>query len=173
MLYQDINTIVVKTNSELSAAEAQGMAAGMLCVKSGTQTEFWLQEILQDDHKATEDDIALLANLFAETRSLLCSDEFEFDLLLPDEDCSFSEQVDALGQWCQGFLYGLGSATTTSSWSEEVREIVKDIAECTKLEVGEEDEDAENDIMEITEYLRAAVIFLRTELNIDTSDTIH
>ena len=108
---------------------------------------------------------------------MLASDEFAFALLLPDDDFPLSEQIEALRQWCQGFLFGIGSTYSatgsTANWSEEIREAVKDITEFTKLDTETEDEDAEHDFMEITEYLKAAVIFLRTELNSADSPTVH
>jgi uncharacterized protein len=177
MLYQDINQIIAKIDADCSAAESHGMATGMLCVNSHTELGFWLGELSQDASALNDDDKAVLQDLFEQTRSLLASDEYEFDLLLPDEDTSLSEQIEALRQWCQGFLFGLGttsSATVMSTtWPEAVREAVKDIAEFTKLDNDAEGEEAENDFMEITEYLRAAVIFLRTELSAAANQTVH
>ena len=43
-------------------------------------------------------------------------------------------------------------------------EILRDIAEFTKLDTDVEDENDENDFVEITEYLRPAVLLLRDEL---------
>jgi uncharacterized protein len=169
MFYQDINTIITKIDATLSAAESHGMAVGMLCVNNRTEPGFWLGELFQQVGGFNIEDEALLENFFAETRSLLASDEFTFDLLLPGEDARLSEQVEALRQWCQGFLFGLGTTSSTSetaaNWSVEMREIMKDITEFTKLDTDVEGEEAENDFMEITEYLRAAVIFVQAELN--------
>lgn len=173
MLYEDINTIIAKADIELSAAESHGMASGMLCVNDQTDVEFWLHEILQNTSTISPEDRGLLEDLFEQARSLLLSDDFDFKLLLPDEEISLSEQVDALRKWCQGFLYGLGTTSSASDWPQDVREIIKDIAECTKLEADTEDEEAENDFMEITEYIRAAVMFLRTGLNSDNNPTVH
>lgn len=173
MLYQDINAIVAKTDGGFSAAESHGMAAGMLCVNRSTEIEFWLGEIRQDAGEFNIDDRIMLEELFEDTRNLLASDEFTFELLLPDELVSFVEQVEALKNWCQGFLYGIGSASPPSSWPEDIREVVKDITEFTKLEAVAQDEDAENDFMELTEYLRAAVMFLHTELNSTGHRTVH
>jgi uncharacterized protein len=173
MQYQDINTIATKIDASLSAAEIQAMAAGMLCVNDRARAEFWLQEIMQINGTVNFEDNALLESLFEETRSQLSNDEFTFELLLPDDSSPLDEQVDALRRWSQGFLYGLGTGTTGAKWPEDVREIVKDIAECTKLETDANDEEAEADFMEITEYLRAAVIFLRTELCSGGTGTIH
>jgi hypothetical protein len=175
--YQDINTIVANNDAELSAAEAHGMAAGMLCVNDRTELRFWLQELLKDTDEISDEGRSILENLFEDTRNLLASDEFAFELLLPDDDFPLGEQVEALRKWCQGFLFGIGSTSSTSgsaeNWSEEIREVVKDIAEFTKLDTESEDEEAENDFTELTEYLRAAVIFLRTELNSADNRTVH
>lgn len=180
MQYQDIDTIVAKNDAKLSAAEAHGMAAGMLCANDRTELRFWLQELLKDADDINDEDRSILEELFEDTRNLLAGDEFVFELLLPDDDFPLNEQVEALRKWCQGFLFGLGTTSSTAdstdstpNWSEETREVVKDIAEITKLDTDAEDEDAENDFMEITEYLRAAVIFLRTELNSADNRTVH
>lgn len=173
MHYQDINVIFTKTNGDISAAESHGMAAGMLCVNDRTETEFWLREIEQDEVEFNADDRATLENLFKDTRNLLTSDEFTFEPLLPDEIAPINEQVEALKNWCQGFLYGLGTASPTTEWPSEIREVVKDISEFTKLETNAEDEEAENDLMELTEYIRAAVIFLQSELNSTDDRTVH
>jgi uncharacterized protein len=177
MYYQDIDTIVANNDAELSAAEAHGMATGMLCVNDRTELRFWLQELLKDADEISDEDRSILENLFEDTRNLLASDEFAFELLLPGDDFPLNEQAEALRKWCQGFLFGLGSTSSTSdstpNWPEELREVVKDITEFTKLDTESEDDEAENDFMEITEYLRAAVIFLRTEFNLADNRTVH
>lgn len=176
MLYQDINTIITAIDPDLSAAEAHGLATAMLCVNETTKPSFWLQELFQQDQGALNiDNKFILEDLFKEVRQDLASDEYTFELLLPNDESPLSEQLDALRQWCQGFLFGLGTvaATVSLSWPEESREIVKDIAEFTKLDPDAEGEEAENDFMEIAEYLRAAVIFLWTGLSSDDKNTLH
>lgn len=177
MLYQDINQIIAKIDTDYSAAESHGMATGMLCVNSHTELGFWLGELSQEVSTLNDADKAMLQDFFEQTRSLLASEEYEFDLLLPEEDTNLSEQIEALRQWCQGFLFGLGTTSSASvmstTWTDEAREAVKDIAEFTKLDNDAEGEEAENDFMEITEYLRAAVIFLRTELSAVANQTVH
>jgi uncharacterized protein len=173
MFYQDINAIVAKTDGGSSAAESHGMAVGMLCVNAHTEIEYWLGEIQQGAVEFNTDDRAILESLFEDTRGLLASDEFTFEPLLPDEQAPFCQQAEALRDWCHGFLYGLGTASPTTGWSNEIQDVVKDIAEFTKLEAGAEDEDAENDLMELTEYLRAAVIFLQSELSSADNGAAH
>lgn len=173
MSYQNINSIVADIDIDLSAAQSHGMAAGMLCVNDRTKPGYWLQELTQDADAIDEDDKNALVSLFEETRRLLASDDFSFELLLPGEDTALNGQLEALREWCQGFLYGIGSATSAVGWSKDSQEIVKDIAEFTKLDNDAQGEEAENDFMELTEYLRASVIFLRTELNRAAYKALH
>ena len=165
MAYPIVNAILIQIDADLSASEAHGMATGMLCVNAGTTVEYWLSELLHDGNVLTDADKPILVRLFDETRRLLASNEFEFDLFLPDDDMPLSSRVIALTRWCQGFLYGIGAAVRAASGvSEEAREILKDISEFTKLDTDAEGEEDENAFIEITEYLRPAVLLLRDEL---------
>ncbi len=165
MTYQVINAIVVRSDAELSAAEAHGMATAMLCTNDQAQSAEWLAELFRHAIPATDEDRSTLVHLFEETRSVLANDEFEFELLLPGDETLLGEQVEALTYWCQGFLLGVGFAHASADLSKEAIEILKDIAEFTKLDVEAEGEEDENDFMEITEYMRSAVLLLHSELN--------
>ncbi len=173
MLYHAIDTIVTRTNSELTAAEAHGMATGMICVNNRTKTDIWLQEVLQDAKVSDTNDEAVLEALFEQTRNLLLNEEFSFNLLLPDENSLINLQLEGLRQWCQGFLYGLGANSLGSDYPADFLEVIRDITEFTRLDTEVVGEGAENDFMEITEYIRTAVIYLNSELNISNNDTIH
>jgi len=165
MTYQIINEIVVQNDADLSAGYAHGMATGMLCANEQAQSEEWLAELFRHGTPPNDEDRAALMHLFDDTRSLLASDDFEFDLFLPDDDVLLSAQVEALTYWCQGLLLGVGFTHATSDLSKEAREILKDIIEFTKLDTEAEGEEDESDFMEVTEYIRSAVLLLRSELN--------
>ena len=170
MAYPIINAILVKNEADFCAAEAHGMAAGMLCVDEKTDSHYWLGELLHDVSAIADEQRQLLIKLFDGTRQLLAGDEFEFDLFLPNDDAPFAEQIEALKSWCQGFLFGVGAKSAQSDYSRDANEILKDIAEFTKLDADTEDENEEDEIalMELTEYLRTAVLLLRDELSPNT-----
>jgi uncharacterized protein YgfB (UPF0149 family) len=173
MAYETCNAIVIQIDAELSAAEAHGMATGMLCVNERTESARWLGELLHDAAAVIDEDKALLQRLFEETRRLLASEGFEFDLFLPDEEALLREQVEALKNWCRGFLFGVGAGSdAASNWPDDVREILKDITEFTRLDSEAEGEEDENALMEITEYLRSAVLLLRAELSNNSGDPV-
>jgi uncharacterized protein YgfB (UPF0149 family) len=166
MAYPIINAILVKNGADFSAAEAHGVATGLLCVNENADSAYWLQELLHNVPAIAEEQQQLLLRLFEETRKLLNSDDdFEFDLFLPDETTPLNEQIEALISWCQGFLFGVAAAAPKASYSKEAHEILKDITEFTKLDTDSEDsEQDEIALMELTEYLRTAVLLLRAEL---------
>lgn len=172
MAYNACNAIIVQSDAELSAAEAHGMATGMLCVNEQTDSASWLTELFQNSNAALDENEYLLVRLFEETRRLLGNDEFDFDLFLPDDDALLIEQVEALRNWCRGFLLGVGSGGAASICSKEAREILKDIAEFTKLDLDAKGEEDEQAFVEITEYLRAAVLLLRDELGSRSDENI-
>jgi len=171
MAYPIINAILVENQAEFSAAEAHGMATGLLCANEKTDSQYWLNELFPNDTPISDEQKSLLIRLFEETRRLLTGDDFEFDLFLPDDNKPLAEKISALKDWCEGFLFGIGSATVRLNCSREAGEILKDIAEFTKLDTEDENENEENELafMELTEYLRTAVLLLRAELNQQTN----
>ena len=171
MAYNACNAIIIQSDDELSAAEAHGLATGMLCVDDQTDSSYWLTELLHNASPVSDEDKNLLVRLFEETRRLLASDEFEFDLFLPEDDASLAGQVIALSSWCRGFLFGVGSVAKATNWSKEARDILKDIAEFTKLDTDVEGEEDERAFVEVTEFLRSAVLLLRDELTYSRDDS--
>lgn len=172
MAYNTCNAIIIQSDAELSAAEAHGMATGMLCVNEQAESESWLDELLQNSSSVIDENKYVLVRLFEETRRLLASEEFEYDLFLPEDDASLIEQVEALKVWCRGFLFGVSSGGSAPNWSKDAREILKDITEFTKLDGHAEGEEDERAFMEITEYLRSAVLLLRDELSDSSGDSV-
>jgi uncharacterized protein len=175
MAYAEINSLLMQSNIEFSAAEAHGMATGMLCANQHAQSESWLKELLSNDTSLAPQHATLLSKFFIIIQQTLASEEFAFNLFLPADDTALTDQADALKYWCQGFLFGVSLAGKTAlNTLKEGRDIIRDITEFTKLDSQEvSGEDNELAFMEITEYLRAAVILLRDELASTYTDTVH
>lgn len=163
MTYLAINEILEELNAGFDAAEAHGMAAGMLSVESRCKAENWLNAVLATADNIPEADTNRLLELFEQVGADLhpSVESFEFDLFLPEDDESIAEQVEALRNWCQGYLLGVGYSQSSGDWPGEIGEIMRDIVELTKVDSGVEDEDDAYAFMEIREYLRAAVFTVR------------
>lgn len=161
--YQEVDEIFEKLDADYSAAEAHGIAVGMLCVELRADIDNWLQPLLIDKTTLDEEDWTVLSDLYQETQLLLSGDEhdFSFDLLLPDDDEPLFEQIEALRDWCQGFLLGIGYSQSSANWPTEVREVILDVIEFTKLESQSMDEEEANALMEVHEYIRIGVLTVR------------
>lgn len=176
MSYQIINEILQRYDSDLEPAQAHGIASALLCVDQNAQAVTWLAQIIDENESLLEEDKTTLADLFELTRTFLQPEQasFEFDLLLPsDED--LQEQAIALGQWCEGFLWGIGYVTADAPTSQEVTTILREIIEFTKLDtdIEEENEEDAEAFMQIHQYLRAAVLIIRDEWLAPPSNVLH
>lgn len=172
MTYQIVDTIITNIEPAVTAAEAHGMATGILCIDNRADAMTWLNELFQDTVALLEEDKNTLLSLFEQTQELIDGEEFEFDLFIPDDSFSLKEQTEGLRDWSKGFLLGVGYSTDETTWPGETEEILKDIVEFSKVDtdIEEENGDHENALMEVHEYLRAAVMLFRTEFDDFNSD---
>lgn len=166
MAYQTINKIFQKNDTDLSSAEAHGLATGMLCIENKAEVASWLSQLFPEPVVLVEEDKSILVALFEQTRKLLNDEDdgFRFDLFLPGDDVPLQEQLEALRSWCEGFLFGVGFSNSSSDWPGETGEIMKDIVEFTKLDSSIEDDNEDDDesaLIEIQEYIRVAVMMVR------------
>ncbi len=166
MDFEIVETILEKHDADQGAAESHGIAVGMLCIDIRTDAENWLQEIFDPSTQLINEDRDIMLSLFQQTTDLLNPDEelFEFDLFLPDQYSTLTNQAEAIRNWCQGFLFGIGYKTSSGSWPGECDEIMRDVVEITRMETEISSDEDENLLMEIHEYLRSAVLLIKSQL---------
>lgn len=168
--YIEIQQVLTGERSLADASEAHGTLTGCLCVAAEYRFEDWLQEILPEG-EAQPHARQALREVFRETAESLegTDTDMAFEPLLPEDSQPIEARATALGQWCQGFLYGLGSsgAQDARAWSGQVGEIVRDFTEITHVGVdGEESEDSnESAYAELVEFVRAGVQLVFIELH--------
>lgn len=165
--YADIQQALSQAHSHTEAAEAHGTLAGCLCATTNYRFEDWLQEILPDG-EADPHITAPLREVFLATANALDSADMAFTPLLPGDEKPIRERAEALGQWCQGFLYGLGASSLPDARSlpGEVGEVVRDFTEITRVGVDVDDSDESNEsaYAELVEFVRVGVQLLFEEL---------
>lgn len=182
MAYQTINKLFQSNETDLTAAEAHGLATGMLCIENKIESAIWLAELFPDDIVLTDDDKIVLVSLFEQTRKLLTEEnnDFRYDLFLPADDDALADQLQALCQWCEGFLFGVGYTRSSSEWPGESGGVMQDIVEFTKLDTEvdvdmdeEELNEQEAALIEIQEYLRVAVMTVRDQFSEQSNESTH
>jgi hypothetical protein len=165
--HADIQRVLSDERALADAAEAHGSLTGCLCAALGFRFEDWLLEILPEG-RAQPLAAATLRELYTETSGSLRAPDMEFDLLLPEDGQSIDARAAALAQWCQGFLYGLGSgaAQDAASLPGDVGEIVRDLTEISRVgvDIAQSEESNESAYAEIVEFVRVSVQVIFEEL---------
>jgi uncharacterized protein YgfB (UPF0149 family) len=171
--YSQLETFVDATGFDGSAAQLHGQLCGLVAAGLRLDAGQWQQVAgswaVQAPDQAGR---ALLENLRANIHKALASQDFSFELMLPD-DPALPVQARALADWCAGFLFGIGNGIDESQTAEgDVHELLLDIQRFSQLEVPEmADEESEKALLEISEYLRVAVMNLY--LRFDPAGTGH
>jgi len=165
--YIHVQQLLAQERSLADAAEAHGTLAGCLCGAVGYRFEDWLKEILPEG-RARAAAAATLQELFDATAGALREPDMEFELLLPADEQPIEARTAALAEWCQGFLYGLGTGRIpdASSLPGEVGEVVRDFLEISRADVDatQGEESNETAYAELVEFVRVGVQLLFEEL---------
>ncbi|MGW8302865.1 MAG: UPF0149 family protein [Desulfobacterales bacterium] len=168
--YDEINDALQGLSPHFDAAELHGQLCGLLCTQDGLQLEDWLSLSLPE-HDATTLSARvyeLFQALLESSQAGLSSEDFAFQLLLPDDTAGLAARIEALGNWCQGFLLGISHAGVSDiqALPGELPEIVKDFLNISQAENFELDniEEDENAYMELVEYVRVGVQLFHEEL---------
>jgi uncharacterized protein YgfB (UPF0149 family) len=165
--YHQIQLLLAQERSLADAAEAHGTLAGCLCGASGYRFEDWLREILPEG-RAGAAATAMLQELYTATAAALLQPDMEFELLLPDDEQPIDVRTAALAQWCQGFLYGLGTGAIpdASQLPGDAGEIVRDFVEISRAGVDPEQDEESNEsaYAELVEFVRVGAQLLFEEL---------
>jgi len=165
--YSYVQQALAKAHSIAEAAEAHGTLAGCLCATTGYRFEDWLAEILPEGQAGPES-TQTLRELFDTTAGSLGAAQMQFTPLLPLDAEPIDARATALGQWCQGFLYGLGASSLNDATQlpGDVGEVVRDLSEITRVAVdaGDSLESSEGAYAELVEFVRVGVQLLFDEL---------
>ncbi|MDO6746694.1 UPF0149 family protein [Gilvimarinus sp. 1_MG-2023] len=152
-------------NALNSPAELQGMLCGRLCGQAMNEAD-WLR-LVSDFMALTEEPDQPTTNALLEfltqTRQQLSGEGFSFVLLLPDDEQGMAERVEALSQWCHGFLSGFGAsgAAEQGQLEQEIADTLEDFSAI--VQVAADDNDAastEADFIEVAEYVRMSALTL-------------
>lgn len=181
--YDDFVELIAVLSLTISASELHGMMCGYLCAGADSQGEAYLRALSgnkKDD--ATRAATLAMFSIYTVSQQQINNFDFEFELLLPDDNQPLSERALAFSEWCEGFTQGLTMAgiDVDQFYDEEAQEALQHLMEfaeldCDTLDIEEEDEKA---LMEVSEYARMAVIRLHGDLVMnererDGSDTTH
>lgn len=162
-----MDRLLRRIGAPVDAAECHGALCGALCAPT-SDSDAWLVHTLDgvvDTREARPPLEAMAANTLQE----LQAGEFEFAPCLPNDDEPLAQRTAALGEWCEGFLFGIGASQIENfdALPESVQEIVRDVVEMARVGMPTGDDTAgdEGAYVELVEYLRAGVQLVYDEMN--------
>ncbi len=170
--YERLERALRRAEALTGASEGHGALCGLLCAQGRADRRAWQDQVIGEREPGdvlAREAASLLDALYEETVRQLNDAGLAFRLLLPDDEQPLGRRAEALGRWCQGFLLGLGlgGIRAEQELPADVREIMRDLAEISKVEfdvagAGEAEEAA---YTEIVEYVRVGVLLINEEMH--------
>ena len=172
--FEEVQDALIGSDLSGTAAEAHGLLSGMLCMDVATDCRQWLGDFFGPElNDIRGEDRLQLDRLYQQTRRQLVDFDFSFEPLLPDDEESLEARAQSLGEWCHGFLQGIGYTGKTSEWPGETTEILRDFLEIVRLDPAAAGEGDETAYTELTEYVRVGVQVIHSEFQSQTPPQHH
>jgi len=156
--YEALTTVLRRVNSQLSAAECHGLIAGAL----NTQNTALISRFFSEDDERMKGDAEfaeLISHLVHLTAQGYRDEDFNFQLLLPDDDVSLQGRSRALAEWCGGYIMGLleSGIKEFDKLPKDAAEVAKDLVDISQLDASLENSGSDSDLMHLEEYVRVGV----------------
>lgn len=169
--YAELKQYLHAAGAESSAAGAHGLLCGMVTVAGSSRSELWQEPVLGADNTlsvAARQCIDALGTLQTDILTHLHDDALGFHPLLPADSAALPVRARALGEWCEGFLFGLalGGLREDMALPDTVREVMQDFYEISHSGFHQDVPDEADEVAytEIAEYVRVSVLLLHEEL---------
>ncbi len=176
--YKKLESTLSQLGAQLNAAETHGLLTGMMSVQKPTKESIWRSAIIEnlDCGEPTKKQWTILDDTKDQIATNFKDLEFNFKILLPDDENELADRLDALGYWCRGYLCGLGliGVTKDDLSNHVVKELVSDLSQIAHVSVETDaSEEDEHNFMELVEFVRVAVQNIQLELNQHDNTMLH
>ncbi len=172
MDFEQLNQAISSYKELESPSFLQGMLIGLMCADNTTTESIWIKKLLAESNvkSITESFLTHLHQLYLDTNSMLNGADFDLELCLPNDSEDLNFRAALLGQFCEGFLYGMGTTGKTQKKLQgNVLELIKDFGSIAAIDVtqlnNQGDDENEESIMQLIEYVKIGVMTINEELN--------
>ena len=147
-------------------AQLQGYVAGLAAghwLFDGDKWRVLSQEFMDLPEPLTDiESSSAIEAFYTLTRNALNDPDFGFRLILPEDAVSLNLRAEALGDFAECFLNGLGVAEIDlKSLDEQGREMVESLSEIAQIDTDiETNEENEGLFAELEEFLKIAALYL-------------
>jgi uncharacterized protein YgfB (UPF0149 family) len=169
--YAELKQYLHAAGAVSTASGAHGLLCGLVTVAGSSRSELWQDQVLGEDNTlsvSARQCIDALGILQTDILTRLHDDSLGFHPLLPADSAALPVRARALGEWCEGFLYGLalGGLREETALPDTVREVMQDFYEISHAGFHQDVPDEADEVAytEIAEYVRMSVLLLHEEL---------
>ena len=173
--YEPLSALMERNQLLTDAAEIHGILCGMLSGGMALENRDWLEALSDFIHQGepipAEVKTQVLA-LYDQTCQQLVEADFALVMCLPDDASPINDRGQALINWLQGFMLGFGLyQSDLTGCSADVKEALEDFAEIARMdEAMSEDEESEQALFEVMEYVRVSTMLCFNELGKSATD---
>ncbi len=162
--FSSLQQALSSQKSDLHASELHGRLVGYLCAVKDQASDERRMALYSDWLGAAPSDVVRKSLETAYTNivdNLGEYSDFDFNLLIPDDEEPISERVLAVSLWCSGFLSGFGETGRSLDRGSDVAEAMTDLGRIAAMsdEVPEGEEN-EADLVEIVEFVRISALMI-------------
>ena len=165
--FEELADHLLEQGLQSSPSAVHGCLCGLLSAGATHQQEYGLDALAGALDLVPHGELAgRVMQLYTATAAALLDESFDFHPLLPADDSDIADRVEALADWCKGFLAGFAHARAGGgeppALSADSSEILEDFAAIAQagIEDRDDEEESENSYMELVEYLRFATLNL-------------
>jgi len=169
LTYEELTALMSRHNLTADAAELQGLITGMLSGGMSLSDREWqnaVADMLNTGEPLTAEMQKAALALFDQICQQILDSDFALVLCLPDDAAPINDRGSALINFVQGFMTGFGLyQNDLTQCSPDVKEALEDFAEIARMEEAmTEDEESEQALFEVEEYVRISAMLCFNEL---------
>lgn len=159
-----------------SASKLHGIICAYLSAGAIRQGEAYLRALTthNKDFSGSRHATYALFSLFTVTQQQLR--DFEFEVLIPDDDAPLPVRAEAFSEWCDGYTENLLLVDIDpDSFDEDTSEAfyhLRDFGALDYVDVSLNEEEDERAFMEISEYARVTVLQIYSECQLNQKNEV-
>ena len=153
-----------------TASETHGIICGLICGGINLEDGSWygaFNDLMNDGIALPIDLKKMLQQVFDNSSNEFLAEDYQVRLLLADDNQDFSQRAVSLTQWSESFMAGFAIGNESgATLSTDVKEALSDLSQIAKLdtEIDDDDDEAEQSLVEIIEYVRVSAMLCFAEL---------
>ncbi|WNO61335.1 UPF0149 family protein [Rheinheimera sp. MMS21-TC3] len=172
LTYDQWSNLLDQAGVMAAMAEVHGLISGLLSAGVKPEPEQILpilSDFLNDGQALPVSLQKQVEQLIQATAADLNQADFSFSLVLPTDDDSLAERLEAMVEWAQAFLVGFAvQQTDLSLLPADVREAIEQLSEVTRIDIhacdDTNDEENEESYFLVLEHIKIMVLNCHAEV---------